>query len=259
MPDMAWLGKLALISALFLHDGPPASQGDGTCTRLIDVMRQADSGSVLSAMVENGEGLPYKVNPYMSWRNHGRVGKGNSAKGNTAFVPWGQFFAAEGQQSYAPATVAIRNLKAYILSKKTQQWTLVTSTDDIKGALFLPNYNGNIRKFTPVVQGPSYTTAVLNPNYAFHFWPKSGRSRIDGPDVGGVVVSFDARILDPGSADTQYLFSAGGDYWKGLNSKWANYTTNGDAGIGRFIYVGNSWRTAFMTTASAADLMKCVD
>jgi len=229
------------------------------CTRMIDALPSGQRSELAKAMSQPGEGIPASVNPYMDWREHGRVGMGNKGAGFGAFVPWGQIFAAEGQRDAAPATIAVRRMRAYILRRSTGRWNEVSASSNLNGALFKPNFEGNSTIATRVAPGADYTTVEVDPKRPFHFWPKSGRVTIAGADVGGVLISYQARILAPGVSNTRYLFSAGGDYWKSEKSIWDNFKTNGDAGIGRFLYVTSRWRTAFMTTSSQPDLERCLE
>lgn len=250
---------LALVLTMLAGCGLPGdAQAAKRCTRLIDTIPKAQRGELSSAMTQRGEGLPADVNPYMNWRERGRVAQGNDGAGFGAFVPWGQIFAAEGQDDAAPATIAIRRMEAYILSRSNGRWHKVSASNTVEGALFKPNFEGNSIIQARVAPGAEYTAVEVHPKRPFHFWPKSGRVAIAGADVGGVLVSYQVRVLDPGPSATRYVFSAGGDYWKTKSGQWDNYKTNGDAGIGRFIYATSQWRTAFMTTSSEADLARCL-
>lgn len=254
-------GRAVLLLAVTSLAGcglPDEAQAAKSCTRMIDAVPSGQRGELARAMTQPGEGLPANVNPYMNWREHGRVGQGNKGAGFGAFVPWGQVFAAEGQKDAAPATIAVRRMRAYILSRSTGRWNEVSASNSFEGALFKPNFEGNSTIATRVAPGADYTVVEVDPQRPFHFWPKSGRVAIAGADVGGVLVSYQVRIIDQGASNTRYLFSAGGDYWKAKNSTWDNLKTNGDAGIGRFVYATSRWRTAFMTTSSQADLERCL-
>ena len=254
-----WATSAVVASGLTIAPTCPAKDVRARCQKLISKIPEQDRKEVLSSVTKAGEATPRGVNRTMSWRDHGRIAAGNNATGYAAFLPWGQVFAVDEQQHYAPATIAIRRLRAYVLSRKTDRWKLVTSTNRIDGRLYLPNYEGNESAPANIVLGASHSTVILDPNRSFHFWPAENKVPIDGPDVGGILVSYESRIIDRNSPGTRYLVSAGADYWRATNSRWMNLTTNGDAGIGRFILVTSSWRTTFMSTSSLSTLNKCID
>lgn len=230
-----------------------------SCPTLTNLFSAADRRLALASTSSAGEALPLGVNRFMNWRTRGRIGIGNNAQQYSAFVPWGQVFPQESVGSIAPALIEIRDMRAYILSRRTQRWRLVSRTDQIEGRLFLPNFDRNESTAAKVEFLPNSTRVRLNPAGPFHFWPAQGRIAIDGADVGGVFVVFQSRMVSGTSVDARYVVATGADYWKTINSKWQNYTTNGDVGIGRFTIPSTKWHRSFMYTGASSDLSKCVE
>jgi hypothetical protein len=230
-----------------------------SCPTLAKSFSTIDRRQALVSISSAGEALPLGVNHFMNWRRHGRIGIGNNAQQYSAFVPWGQIFPQEGGAPVVPALIEVRDLRAYILSRRTQRWRLASRTDKIQGRLFLPNFDHNESVTAEVEFLPNSTRVQLNPTRPFHFWPAQGRVAIDGADVGGIFVMFQSRMVAGTPAEARYVVAAGGDYWKTPGSHWQNYTTNGDAGIGRFTIPSTKWRRSFMYTGISNDFSKCVE
>jgi hypothetical protein len=75
--------------------------------------------------------------------------------------------------------------------------------------------------------------------------------------IAGIFTTVQARLIldDPtlpdDRAQARYLLSVGGDYWRDLAAEWqSDWTTVGDAAIGRFRYVITDWQSFNMTTVS---------
>jgi hypothetical protein len=252
--SIAFLLLFCIISATSL-----TATSHPTCSKLGKLFSADDRRQALISTSSTGEALPLGVNRFMNWRTHGRIGIGNRAQQYSAFVPWGQVFPQEGGDAILPTLIEIRDLRAYILSRKSQRWRLVSQTDRIQGRVFLPNFDRNESTPAKVEFLPNSTRVQLSPTGPFHFWPAQGRVGIDGADAGGVFVVFQSRIVAGTPAGARYVVAAGADYWTTPGSHWQNYTTNGDAGIGRFIVPSAKWRRSFMYTGASSDFSKCVE
>ncbi|MFN3684397.1 MAG: hypothetical protein ACK41F_10765 [Fimbriimonadaceae bacterium] len=189
-------------------------------------------------------GLPDTVD----WAAKPRIGMGLDPGRFRAFIPWGQAYLERGTDFPPNTRVQIRNLRAYLLSKKTGQWRLVSS-GDIEGAAYVEDFAGDVNKPADVRPEPGGGVSVrLERGFNYHFWAKGGRVPIEPEDLAGVFVTVQACLIlgDPKGPDdrskARVLLGAGADYWLAVDSKWDQWKTNGDVAIGRLKRVTNSWR-----------------
>ena len=214
--------------------------------------------TIIADMAEPHEGRPSGVPEAYGWATEPRVGMGNDPGDFRAFTAWGQVYAdAEGSPAQN-TRVEMRNMKAYLFSKRDQAWHLLQEAERIEGAAYVEDFVDDVNKPADVRYGEEGTVAVkLEEGYNYHFWPAAGRVPVDPDDVGGVFTTIQARLVldDPAGpddrAEARLLLSMGADYWLSLDADWDQWTTNGDVGIGRFKYVREDWRAFNMTSASA--------
>ena len=251
----------SMISVLGLLDSNSASlatRGKDSCTTLLNSLATADQREALASTAAPHDALPRGVKPGTTWRERGRRNASTKPADYEAFVPWGQIFPAEGAVANPVAAVELRHLRAYLLRRGSGAWEQVSRSDRLEGRIFKPNFENNDNSPTAIAYGPEGTSATLDPQRPFHFWPKEGRVPMKGADVAGVLVVYQARLAPGAPRNARYLVGAGADYWRTLHSRWQNYTTNGDAGIGRFRRLTPRWRSVFMYTGTRTDLARCV-
>ncbi len=172
-------------------------------------------------------------------------------------MAWGQLYEAATGNPATNTRVQIRNIRAYMLSKRDGQWYLLQSSTRVEGAAFREDFAGNVNKAADIRYEPDGSISVkAGQGYNFHFWTPS-RASIDPNNVAGIFTTVQARLVtdNPQQADdrfqARYLLGMGGDYWLSVTAKWDNWKTNGDIGIGKFKYVTTSWQAFNMTTLSA--------
>ncbi|MEJ5171603.1 MAG: hypothetical protein WHU10_11490 [Fimbriimonadales bacterium] len=189
-------------------------------------------------------GLPLSVD----WSTKPRIGMGLNPGVFRAFIPWGQLYLQQGATMPANTRVQIRNLRAYLLSKRSGEWISVSS-GEIEGAAYREDFAGDVNKPADVRPEPTGGVSVrLEPGFNYHFWAKSGRVPIDPEDLAGVFVTVQARLIPADArrpddrAKARVLLGAGADYWQAVDSKWDQWKTNGDVAIGRMKRVTNAWR-----------------
>jgi hypothetical protein len=170
-----------------------------------------------------------------------------------AFTAWGQLYQCAGSPATPDAAVELKNLQAWVLRRSSNHWQRIQFSSDLGGAAFADDYSA------PTLRGrysasSTGTTARLTNGHNFHFWPNSGRVRLNGYDVKAMTVALEARRV-PSSAQAAgcLVLSVGGDMWSSLTAQ-AGGDSSGDVGIGRFKRVERQWRLFTMTTASAAVL-----
>ncbi len=206
------------------------------------------------------EGKPSGVPSSYDWAVKPRVGMGNNPEKFAAFIAWGQLYEAAEKNPANNTRVEIKNIKAYYLSKKDQQWYLLQSATAVGGAFYTEDFVDNINKPSDARKEEGGSISVTaGKGYNYHFWTPF-RSLLKKDDIGGIFTTIQARLIlhdnakPDDRATAKYLLSMGADYWLDLNAQWDNFRTNGDVGIGRFKYVKNEWRAFNMSTLSANEL-----
>ncbi|MCU0513783.1 MAG: hypothetical protein MUE40_14590 [Anaerolineae bacterium] len=209
------------------------------------------------------ESLPHGVPLSYDWQPGPRIGYGNEPPPDfSAFIVWGQVYeAAEGNPA-RNTRVQLRDIEAYYLSATTGRWYLLQFARRVEGAAYVEDFVDNVSVPADVREEAGGSISVTaGDGYNFHFWSELGRVTIDPTDIAGIFTTVQARLIvdDPARPDdreqARYVLSVGGDYWRSLAAEWsADWTTVGDAAIGRFRYVTPEWQSFNMTTVSAAVL-----
>ncbi len=194
-----------------------------------------------------GPGLDYGNNPPTDWGYA---------------LPWGVIFVAKEGSQATNTRVEMRNMRIYVLSKRTNTWRQMGSSTTVDGSFYNEDFRqGNdIKPATMRTEpGGGVSTTPVWP-YAYHFWC-CGRQPFDRADLGGVYATYQARLVvnDTSKPDdrakARFLAYTGLDYWRDLTSGWEpGQPHNGEAGHGRMKYVTNNWRAINMTTVPAATL-----
>jgi hypothetical protein len=208
---------------------------------------------VVSDMQGSHEGTLSGVPLSVGWAEKPRVGMGNEMPdGWSAMTAWGQIYRdADGNPS-VNSRVAIRNIRSFVLRVSDGQWHELQRSTGVDGAAYVEDFSGDQNIPPDARTEPDGSTAVkLTEGYNYHFWPAwpSGRVTLDGSDIAGLYVAFDARLVvdDPDGPDdravARILGGVGGDFWESLSAKWDNWTTNGDFVIGKMKYVEAVWKT----------------
>jgi len=214
--------------------------------------------TIVADMTLPHEGAPHGVPTSYDWAIGPRIGYGNKAGAFHALIAWGQLYEDAAGNPAANTRVAIKDIRAYVLSRKTGGWRLVSSTTAVEGGAYREDFAGDVNRPADVRNETDGSISVTaGGGYNYHFWPTSGRVSIDPDDVGGVFTTVQARLVvaEPARADdraqARYLLCMGADYWTTLDASWSNFTTNGDVGIGRFKYVRPDWQSFNMISLDA--------
>jgi hypothetical protein len=217
------------------------------------------------ALITNDMTLPHEGQPSglpesYDWSAGPRIGYGNEPPADwNAFIAWGQVYQ-DAQGSPATNTrVQIRDIEAYYLSGSAGRWYLLQFDRLVEGAAYVEDFVDNASIPADIRPEPDGSISVrLVDGYNFHFWPESTRVPIDTTDIAGIFTTVQVRLIldDPALPDdrdqARYLMSMGGDYWRDLAAEWqSDWSTVGDAAIGRFRYITSEWQSFNMTTVSA--------
>lgn len=219
--------------------------------------------TIISDMKPPHDAAPHGVPKHYSWVKGPEIGMGNNPKNFKAMIAWGQLYEPEQGNPAKNTRVQIRNIKSYILSKKTKKWRLLRSSAGVDGAAYKEDFGGNATKPPDVrVEKDGSISTKAGGGYNYHFWSKNGRSTIDPNDVAGIFTTCQARLVVDNArkpddrSKAKYLLNMGGDYWLDLAAPWDNFKTNGGIGMGRFKYVKTNWQAFNMTTVPESELRR---
>jgi hypothetical protein len=176
-----------------------------------------------------------------SWGSHPTVDDPTDSMHYTAVAAWGQVYAAAGAAEPAQGSVRVelKNMQLYVWSKSRHQWQQVQASARPEGAHFAENFANNASTGTDwQAEADGGTSSSMVGGYNLHFWP-GARGTVSPGDVGGVYVTFQARLIGPSAASAEYLANAGADWW--LNTS-APYPDNAGVGEGRFMHLSTAWQ-----------------
>ncbi len=219
--------------------------------------------TVIDDMTRPHQGRPRGVPDSYDWVKQPRIGMGNNPKQFRAMIAAGQLYEDAKGNPATNTRVQIRNMRAYVLSKKDNQWHLIQDSNSVQGQAFREDFAGNVSK--PAQIRPEQDGGIsvkTSPGYNFHFWSATGRASINPQDIKGVFTTVEARLVtdDPKRPDdrlnARYLLSMAGDYWLDEHVAWQEFKTNGDIAIGRFKWVTPQWQSFNMTSLSPEDLRR---
>lgn len=207
------------------------------------------------------EGRPHGVPDSFNWSRTPGIGRGGDPGSSTAMTAWGQLYEDARGNPAANTRVHVRNMCAYVLSKRDHRWHLVQASTDVTGAAFREDFAFNDNAPADIrAEADGGISVKAGGGRNFHFWPTVSRAAIDRQDLAGVFVTVQACLIadDPAQPDDRdqalYLLGAGGDYWKNRKARWFFWNTNKAIAIGRFKYVKKDWQAFNMTTLSPDEL-----
>ncbi|MGL4175091.1 MAG: hypothetical protein ACRCSN_03360 [Dermatophilaceae bacterium] len=219
---------------------------------------------IASDMTGTHEERPHGVPESYDWAAGPRVGKGNSCPSDwNAMIPWGHAYEPASGNPATNTRVHVKGLQTLYLSKSDGQWHVWQSSEDVGGAMYVEDFVGDESK-----GGPEYVrdepdggqSAIPGDGFNFHFWTPE-RATVDCSDIAGVVSTVQARLVvdDTAKPDdrstARFLMSVGADYWRSLDAQWAaDWSNNGDIGIGKFRFIGTEFTSYYMTTMTKDQL-----
>ncbi|WP_341531898.1 hypothetical protein [Nostoc sp. UHCC 0302] len=172
-------------------------------------------------------------------------------------MAWGQLYEAAEGNTAANTRVQIKNIQAYMLSKKEKKWYCLQSSTAVEGAAYREDFTENQSQTADIRYEQDGSISVKAGNgYNFHFWCPGDRVTIDPCDVAGIFTTVQARLVldntegEDDRSKALYLLSMGGDYWLDLASKWSECTVD-DIAIGKFKYVTEEWKSFNMSTLTS--------
>jgi hypothetical protein len=237
-----------------------------------DFLPPCESTTVLDSIIPNSldrivedmslahEGRANGIPSHYDWSEYPRMGWGNTPDTTwSAMIPWGQIYRDQSPLLAEHTRIQIKNIKAYYLSRSSNEWIKWVETSQVEGAYYREDFVGDVSVPTAIRVEEEGISIQLIKGYNFHFWSGEGRVIMNPTDIEGVWIAIDARLIAaPNATDDRchanFLMSVGGDYWKSLSAPWDQWTTNGDIAISRFRYITNSWQTFNMHSLSRQQL-----
>ena len=233
------------------------------CVSCLGCARGTSDGieRIIADMTLPHEGKPHGVPATYDWAGGPLLGRGNDARGFRAMTAWGQLYRDADSPLSENTRVQIRNIQAYVLSRKAKRWRRVQNALLVEGAFFREDFADNVSFPADTRPEPDGSISVsLTQGCNYHFWPITGRVEIDPADLAGVYTTVEARLVveDPRKPDNRhdarYVLSMGGDYWIDLIAPWsATDMNNAGIGVGRFRYVTGEWQSFHMITLNGEE------
>lgn len=217
--------------------------------------------TIISDMQIPHDARPHGVPSNYDWAVGPRMGYGNEPPAEwSAIIPWGQVYECAEGNAATNTRVQIRNLRLYVLSKRSGAWTQVQYSPSVQGAAYREDFQGDVNQPADERPEPDGGLSVMvGSGYNYHFF--TTRETIDPTDIGGVFATVEARLIRNDSrqpddrAQACYLLSMGADYWRSLDAQWnAAFKNNGDVAIGRFKRIANEWQAFNMISLSPAEV-----
>ena len=165
-----------------------------------------------------------------------------------AELSWFTVFEAQGNTA-KNTRVQIKNLRFYVLSEATRQWSLIDATEAPETTLWSYPFNYVTDTNGAGVRAESSGGVSMKPKYPnfHHGWGHA--KAINGPDVRAVFATVDFRLTldNPGGVDdrasARYVVDSGADYYPDMSLKWSLGYAPG-VGNGRMLLATSNWRSA---------------
>ena len=243
--------------------------GISTCCALIaggahDAFAQTTGSSAQIDQVINDMSLPSEalvIDPRYSWQHSPQVTMhaprgdaipswwgGNRPTWTNAELSW--FTAFEAQGNTAKNTrLQIKNLRFYVLSQATRQWSLIDATEAPETTLWSYPFNYVTGMSGAGVRTETSGGVSMKPKYPnfHHGWGHA--KAINAPDVRAIFATVDFRLTldNPNGVDdrasARYVVDSGADYYPDMSLQWSLGYAPG-VGNGRMLLATNNWRSA---------------
>jgi hypothetical protein len=215
--------------------------------------------TIINDMALLNDEVPYGIPTWWNWATKSVIHRPTCPSGWSSLAAWGGASRGASNSPDTNTRIQIKNIKTYIKSRSTGRWQLLQSTVSVGGAAFYPGgghaFNANTRKL------PDGSVAIWIPQgYVYHFWPTTVRPSIDGGNVAGVFVTYQARLIidDTNKPDdrgiAKYVSQTGADWWSSFNAVFNNFKTNTPVGISRAKYITSNWQSFNFTSLPGAEL-----
>jgi hypothetical protein len=162
------------------------------------------------------------------------------AAGYSAITGWGVIYADAnaGEPPAGTVRVELKNLETYVWSISQTKWLRVQATVQVTGGHYFEDFanNASIDPDWQTEPDGGISSGMVT-GYNLHIFPSS-RSAVTASDIGGVYVTYDARLIGANAGSARYLADAGADWWQ---TTTAPYPGNTGVGMGRYTYLAPNW------------------
>ena len=175
----------------------------------------------------------------------------------TALLPWLVVFDGEGHGA-TDTRVQVRQMRTYVLSRRSGQWSRLGSDRPIEGELYVKALTGSPVSGADLRGEADGSTSIGVPGgeRVFHGW-SGERQSIESADVLAVFVTLQARLMTDGRDDrdqARLLIQVGADYYPDRSTgvtAFAPETYNPGVGLSRAKRVTNDWQAFNFATIDA--------
>jgi hypothetical protein len=177
-----------------------------------------------------------------------------------AVIPWFVVFDGLGNKA-VNTRVQVRNIRLFILSRKSMRWTQIGASVGAEGYLYPKHLTGSDVGRPNLRTESDGSTSIRPPggDLVFHGWC-CGRMTIVGADVRAVFVTLQARLIPdaldrPDDTDrARYLIHVGADYYPDSATLVAAFAPTGynpGVGVSRAKLVKPAWQAFNFATIAA--------
>ena len=204
---------------------------------------------IIQDMTLTHEGLPHGVPESYDWFQ-GPISHTQSVPDRFhAMVAWGQVYEDRCENPASNTRVQIRDIRAYMQSKKDHQWHLLQESQQVDGAAYLESFVPPINKPGDIrYESDGSISVKAGGGFNFHFYTPS-RAEIDPSDVAWIFTTVQARLvvddlsLPDDRSQARYLLNMGGDLWRNTTVDYDTEENSPAIGMGRFKYVTTGWQS----------------
>ena len=179
-------------------------------------------------------------------------------------IGWGHALWNENLPYNPELTLQIRNIQFYVCFGPDREWKQL-QYGNITGAQFDTAFKNNVSRKASLQETVAGITSVkFDYGQVFHFWPDMGRSQLPAEDVHGFLTLFEARIVGASinsnpDGESYIIIGGGADLWLEMTTKWDNFKSHTDVGVGRMKFVGSNWTSYGFSSVSTKDLYNLVE
>jgi hypothetical protein len=178
-----------------------------------------------------------------------------------ALDAWGQVYAAANGNPSKNTRVQIRNIKAYVLSRRDKKWHLAQSYQTVIGASWREDFVMEVNKPADIREerDGGGISVMVDKGFNFHFFTPQ-RAPFDPHDAMGIFTTVEARLVAHDSTrpddrdQARLLLNMGCDLWEGLDNKLPRGQAAPAAGKGRFRLLSKNWQHFYMITLTDSQI-----
>jgi hypothetical protein len=256
------------------NSGACVTQYSRTIPNTLNLVKGDEWGNHGTYNYPNGPGIALPVYPNADFQYRGRVNVDGyyvpfipiprSATTPPQYwkwtIPWGTVYYPESEEALVRLQnlrIEIRNLRSYYFNQAQRKWIPIDTTNEIAGAYYIADFNGDRNSSANIVRHPKGSISVLVPpvDSVFHFFRGGLNTRKpvnDPANCVGFYTACEARLVKNDCADKRdnrnkaalYL-GMGLDVWATDDADGSDpaFEYHQDAFFGRHRKLDANWRT----------------